>query len=67
MFDTYVFGMLGAIGALLVAAWLGLSLVLSRGARDQMVGQLAAYVVRFVFLFPVKVIRWLARVIGLRP
>lgn len=53
------------IALFLIILKLGLRLFLSRGAEEQMVGQLAAEVVRFLFLFPFRVLRWLARRIGL--
>lgn len=55
------------IALFLIILKLGLRLFLGRGAEDQMVGQLAADVIRFLFLLPFRLLRWFARRIGLIP
>lgn len=62
-----VFHLLIPIALLLIIIGWGLRLLLGQAATEQMVGTLAADVVRFLFLFPFRVLRWLARLLKLIP
>lgn len=53
------------IALFLIIFMLSIRLLIGRGAEEQMVGQLAADVIRFLFLLPFRLLRWLARRIGL--
>lgn len=53
--------LLAIIVILLVPTKWFLSRLLGRDATNQMIGTLAADVVRFIFLLPFKVIKWLLR------
>ena len=50
---------------MVLALRLILAMILTRGARDVMVGQLAADVVRWLFVAPFRFLRWVARLAGI--
>lgn len=62
-----VFHLLIPIALLLMIIGWGLRLLLGHGAMEQMVGTLAADVVRFLFLLPFRILRWVARRMKLVP
>ena len=59
--------MLISLALLLIVIGWGFNLILGRGAMEQMVGTLAADVIRFLFLLPFRILRWLLRQMKLIP
>lgn len=56
-----------ALVILPLALWMLIKMLIGREAMAQMVGILAADVVRFLFLAPFRILRWFARRIGIIP
>lgn len=59
--------LLVSVAVLFLAVGLGLRALLGKTVYEDMMGTLAADVVRFLFLFPFRVLRWLARLLRLIP
>ena len=66
MDDLFVTLLISAVSLLLLLRW-SVRMLIGREAMNQMVGILAADVMRFLFLAPFRLLRWIARRLGLIP
>ncbi len=66
MDDLFVTLLISAVSLLLLLRW-SVRMLIGREAMSQMVGILAADVVRFLFMAPFRLLRWVARRLGLIP